>query len=116
MAAFNPRGKKERYLLGGPVHGELISLKGLPIHISDCNTIERERRSRAIFLMINNPGSPDHRFEMSGGVGEDPRDHEQVVPGPVVPGSTGPGQWSSLPRQARVRPKSLPDDRVARWA
>jgi hypothetical protein len=23
-----------------------------------------------------------------------------------------PGQWSSLPRQARVRPKSLPDDRV----
>jgi hypothetical protein len=24
-------------------------------------------------------------------------------------------QWSSLPRQARVRPKSLPDDRVTRW-
>jgi hypothetical protein len=24
-------------------------------------------------------------------------------------------QWSELPRQARVRPKSLPDDRVARW-
>jgi hypothetical protein len=24
-------------------------------------------------------------------------------------------QWSPLPKQARVRPKSLPDSRVARW-
>jgi hypothetical protein len=24
-------------------------------------------------------------------------------------------QWSELSRHARVRPKSLPDDRVARW-